>query len=171
MTDILISIVLITLVLVGFIGCIVPAIPGPVLNFTAMILGHFFASYMHFDNSKLWIAGIFAVGVQLLDQIVPVLGTKKFGGTKYGVRGSIIGLIVAILVLPILGVSFGPLGITGILAGPFIGAYLGEKYSGQDNDRAMRSAVGSFLGFAAGTIMKFTVAIGITVVMIVNIFN
>ena len=171
MADILISVLIVTLILLGFIGCIVPAIPGPVFNFGAMILGHYFVSYMHFENSQLWTAGIFALGVQVLDQIVPVLGTKKFGGTKYGVRGSIIGLIVGILVLPILGITLGPFGIIGILAGPFVGAYLGEKYSGQDNDRAMRSAVGSFLGFAAGTIMKFTVAVGITVVIIVNSIN
>lgn len=171
MADILISVLLIALIFLGFIGCIVPAIPGPVFNYTAMLIGHFFVSYLHFENSQLWIAGIFAIGVQILDQIVPVIGTKKFGGTKYGVRGSIIGLIAGIIVLPILGITLGPFGIIGILAGPFVGAYLGEKYNGQDNDRAMRSAVGSFLGFAAGTIMKFTVAIGITIVMIMNIFN
>lgn len=170
MTDVLISLLLIGLTLLGFIGCIVPAIPGPIFNFAAMLIGHFFASYMHFDNSKLWTAGIIAIGVQILDQVVPVIGTKKFGGTKYGVRGSIIGLIVGIIVLPILGITVGPFGIIGILAGPFIGAYMGEKYANQNNDRAMRSAIGSFLGFAAGTIMKFAVAIGITIAIVINIF-
>jgi len=168
-TQILVTILIILLVVLSFIGCIVPAIPGPVLTYGAMVLGHFFSGYMNFNTSTLITAGIFAIGVQALDQIIPVIGTKKLGGTKHGVRGSIIGLIVAIVVLPLLGITLGPFGIIGILAGPFAGAYIGERYSGQNNERALRSALGSFLGFAAGTLMKLAVAITLTVVIILAI--
>jgi hypothetical protein len=101
--------------------------------------------------------------VAILDYVVPIWGTKQFGGTKAGVRGSTIGLIVGILLLPMLGVVLGPFGLFGILGGPFIGAWIGERYAGQSHDKALRAAIGSFIGFLAGTLMKVAVSLVLAV--------
>ena len=110
--------------------------------------------------------GLICAVITVLDYVVPVWGTKKFGGTKAGTRGSTIGMIVGILVLPMLGIVLGPFGILGILGGPFVGAYIGEKMGGTPDDKAWRSAFGSFIGFLTGTLMKvvYTLVVGFYVI-------
>jgi hypothetical protein len=90
----------------------------------------------------LWTWAIIVIIVAILDYVVPVWGTRKYGGTKAGVRGSIIGLIIGIFFLPL-----GPFGLFGIIGGPFIGAWIGEIFAGQEHNKALRAAFGSFVGF------------------------
>ena len=109
------------------------------------------------------------IGVTALDYVVPIIGTKKFGGTKRGVMGSMIGLVIGVIVLPISGIVIGPFGILGIILGPFIGAYIGESTAGRDSKTAMRAAFGSFIGFLAGTLMKITYTIVVAYFFFTNL--
>lgn len=138
--------------IIGIIGAILPGLPGTPLSWVGLILLIFLPSFP-INTTMLVIMGIIAVGITILDYIIPIYGTKKFGGTKAGVRGSTIGLVVSIFVLPILGISLGPFGIFGIILGPFLGAYIGEKYFG-NKENATKSAIGSFIGFLVGTFIK-----------------
>ncbi len=148
----------ILLLIIGAAGAIIPGIPGPIVSFIALLLLQL-QENAPFEEDFLVIMGIIAAAVTFLDYVVPIWGTKKFGGSKMGVRGSIVGLIVGIIGLPILGIVIGPFGIIGILLGPFIGAYIGESMAGKDSTTAMRSAVGSFIGFLGGTLMKLAYSI------------
>ncbi len=159
----------VVLVLVGIIGAIVPGIPGPIISFVALLLLQL-KEAAPFSEEFLIIMGLIAAGVTFLDYVVPIWGTKKFGGTKMGVRGSIVGLLVGIFVLPILGIVIGPFGLLGIILGPFVGAYIGESMGGQDSKLAMRSAVGSFIGFITGTFMKLVYSIIVGFYFFSNIF-
>lgn len=143
----------IVLILVGIAGAIIPGIPGPIVSFVALLVLQI-GENPSFEQDLLVIMGLMAAAVTFLDYFVPIWGTKKFGGSKMGVRGSIVGLIVGIIGLPILGIVIGPFGIIGILLGPFVGAYIGESMAGKDSTTALRSAIGSFIGFIAGTFMK-----------------
>ena len=149
--------------LVGLIGSILPALPGPPLAFGGVLLLLLVdsAQIEMANNSYTWliILGIITLLITVLDYFMPIWGAKKFGGTKAGTRGSTIGLIVAV----ILTFITSGLGALLILAGPFVGAYLGEKNAGQTKEVALRSAKGSFLGFMAGTFMKVTVVLAIAV--------
>jgi uncharacterized protein YqgC (DUF456 family) len=49
--------------------------------------------------------------------------------------------------------------LLGLIAGPFLWAYLGEKIAGKEHHHALRSAVGSFIWFLAGTLIKIIVCI------------
>lgn len=155
--DYLLLILSIILILLGFIGCIIPALPGPPLSFAGILLLEF-TRFGDAGLRLLLILGILAAVIQVLDLVVPVWGTKKFGGTRYGTWGSIIGLIAGLFFIP----AIGPFGIITILGGPFLGAYLGEKLASQSNERALRAAFGSFIGFLAGTLMKLACAVTIT---------
>jgi uncharacterized protein YqgC (DUF456 family) len=143
-------------ILVGIAGSILPGLPGPPLGFLGLLLMHW-TRFADYPASTLAVLGILVVVTVILDYVVPIWGTKKFGGTRAGVRGSTIGLIVGVILLPMLGIVLGPFGLIGILGGPFIGAWIGERSSGQSSDKALRSALGSFLGFVAGTMMKLAV--------------
>ncbi len=160
--DYILLILSVILLIMGLLGCILPILPGPPLSFIALLIIHL-TRFADFTVKQLVFFGALAVFVQILDFVVPVWGTKRFGGTRAGVRGSMIGLIVGIIVLPVLGIAIGPFGLLGILGGPFAGAYIGERMTGQQSDKALRAAWGSFIGFLAGTMMKLTTSIVITI--------
>jgi uncharacterized protein YqgC (DUF456 family) len=160
----------IILLLVGLIGAIIPGIPGPAISFIALIFLEL-TEKVDFSANFLVIMGLIMAAVTVLDYIVPIWGTKKFGGTKRGVWGSTIGLIVGIFVLPLLGIVLGPFGILGIILGPFLGAYIAESTGGQDSGRALKSAIGSFIGFLTGTFMKLAYSVVVAVYFFIHLFN
>ncbi|TDN99907.1 DUF456 domain-containing protein [Sunxiuqinia elliptica] len=127
----------------GILGGVLPVLPGPPLSYVGLILLHLTERYQ-FSTKFLVIWGIITVVVYLLDYFIPVWGTKKFGGSKRGVWGSIIGLLVGMFLFP----PFG------IIVGPFAGAVLGELSGGKQSKEALRSGFGSFVGFLVGTLLK-----------------
>ena len=171
--EFLIYLLAVVFIIVGIIGDVVPGLPGVPISYVAMLLLHFFTG-ITYSVSTLVIYGIVCLLITVLDYFVPIWGTKKFGGTKAGVKGSTIGLIIGVIVLPLLGIVLGPFGIIGIIAGPFVGAYIGEKMSGVDDTLAWRSAFGSFVGFVAGTLLKvvYSLVVGFVVIkdIIVSFF-
>ena len=103
---------------------------------------------------------VIAIVIGILDFVIPAKGTKYFGGSKYGIWGTNIGLVVGI---------FAPIPF-GFLIGPFVGALVGELiYNSNEGKRAVKAATGSFLGFLAGTFMKILVSLlflGLFVVLV-----
>lgn len=142
MPDYLLLISGIFLMILGIIGCLVPVLPGPPFSFIGLILLHL-SRFGQFETSTLIILGAMAVVVTILDYIVPIWGTKKFGGTKYGTRGATVGLIVGLL-----------LGPAGIILGPLIGAFVGEMIFKDDIRYAAKAGFGSLVGFLTGIGLK-----------------
>lgn len=138
----------IILTIAGLVGCILPLIPGPPLGYAAILIAQYTLD-KPFTNQFMVVWLILVILVTLLDYYVPIWGTRKFGGSKSGVWGSTIGLIIGLFFFPPLG----------IIAGPFIGAVVGELLIGKDMQIALRSGLGSFLGFITGTIMKLAVSL------------
>ncbi|AOW08473.1 DUF456 domain-containing protein [Flavobacterium gilvum] len=134
-------------VIVGIFGSFLPVLPGPSISWVGIVL-------LYLTNAvptNYWILGIsllITVGLTVLDYIIPAKGTKKFGGSSYGIWGTNIGLIVGI---------FAPIPL-GFIIGPFVGAFVGELiYDYKDHQRALKAATGSLLGFLASSFMKFVV--------------
>ncbi len=147
--DITLAVLGAALVLIGFIGSVLPIIPGPPISWAGLLLLKW-TDYVNdhgaaYENA-LWILLFFVILVTILDYVVPIMGTKKYGGSKRGVWGATIGVVV--------GLFFGPL---GIIIGPFLGAYIGEITTGKKNRDALRAAWGSFMGFLLGVGLKLMV--------------
>ena len=149
-------------ILVGVVGSILPGLPGPPVSYLGLLLLHW-SRFAQFSFRMLFIWAVIIIIVAVLDYVVPIWGTKKYGGTRAGVRGSTIGLIIGVILLPMLGIVLGPFGLFGIIGGPFIGAWIGERAAGQDPKKATRAAMGSFIGFLAGTLMKIAVSVVLAV--------
>jgi len=141
--DILLIVLGALFIISGVLGCVLPIIPGPPLSYIGLLLLHFTERYQ-FSSKFLIIWAIITVVVYVLDYLIPAWGTKKFGGSKRGIFGSIIGLVIGMFFFP----PFG------IIIGPFIGAVVGELTIGKDSGAALKSGFGSFLGFLAGTLLK-----------------
>lgn len=150
MSDYILLIVGILLMIVGIIGCLVPVLPGPPISFIGLILLHL-TRFGHFSNTVLITLGSIVVVVTVLDYVVPVWGTKRFGGSKYGTRGATVGLII--------GFFLGPL---GIILGPLIGAFVGEMIFKDDINYAIKAGFGSLLGFLTGIGLKLGASFVIT---------
>ena len=134
--------------LLGIIGSMLPILPGPLTSWVGLLIFHF-TDAVPMNWTFLIITLVIAILVWLLDYIVPAIGTKKFGGSKYGMIGTSIGLLVG-LFSPIPG---------GIIIGPFVGAFIGELINKSDSKTALKAAFGSFLGFLTSTFIKFVVAL------------
>lgn len=144
----------------GIIGSILPALPGPPLSWIGMLLLYFWGG----TNGKgeemslailLVMLGV-TILVSILDYLIPAYLTKATGGSKYAERGAIIGMIVGIFLSPL-----------GMILLSFLGAFLAEIiYARKRSGEALKSALGSFLGFIAGTGIKL-VACGIMMYYII----
>lgn len=142
------------LVLVGIAGSFLPVLPGPPISWVGLLLLYLTKAVP--DNW--WIVGItgvLAIAITVLDYVIPAAGTKKFGGSKGGIWGTTIGLLVAIFV-PILGPF-------GIIIWPFVGALVGELLSKANQKTALKAAFGSFIGFLTGTFLKFILSLGFAI--------
>ena len=138
------------LMLVGILGSFLPVLPGPTISWIGLLL-LYLTKVVPNDWLFLGITLVIALTVFALDYIIPAVGTKKFGGTRAGMLGTMIGLLVA-LFFPILGPF-------GIIIWPFVGALVGELLNKADKKTATKAAFGSFIGFLTGTFLKFMVTI------------
>lgn len=128
--------------LVGILGCVLPVLPGVPLAYCGLLLLHA-TDKVQFSWQFLVIWAVVTIVVQVLDSVVPIWGTKRFGGSKMGIWGSTLGLLV--------GLFFGP---WGIVLGPFLGAVAFELIDGKNTRLALKAGWGSFVGLMTGTILK-----------------
>lgn len=143
MLDIILIIFGVLFLIIGLAGCIIPAIPGPPLTYVALLLLQFTEKYQFSTEFMILWAGI-AIVITILDNVIPVWGTKKYGGGKKAIWGSIIGLLIGMFLFPPIG----------IIVGPFLGAVVGELIDGKETTAAIKSGFGAFVGFLGGTILK-----------------
>ena len=157
--DIAIYIVTGLLMLVGLVGCIVPALPGPPLSYIGLILLKFTPLGDDIGTWELVITGLVVAIVVIIDYITPIIGAKKFGGTKYGNWGCAIGTIV--------GLFFPPF---GIILGPFLGAVIGELIGKKEFKDALKAGFGAFIGFLFGFLLKMSVCLYLTIRFVMLFF-
>lgn len=158
--DIVVLIIAIILAVTGFVGSVTPGLPGPPISWAALLLLKFYPS-VTISTTLLVVMAVAAAIITVLDYIIPSISTKKFGGSKAGVWGCNIGLIVSFI-----GFPFGPQGLLGVIIWPFLGALIGELIMSKDLKVSTRSATGAFIGFLCGTGFKLIYAVTIIFMMI-----
>ncbi len=144
--------------IIGIAGCIIPMIPGTPIAYIGMLCFQF-TDCIEFSTASLIIWGIVVILSIVLDYIVPSIGAKVFGGTKWGYWGCIIGTLLGMFILP-----------WGIIAGPFLGAFIGELLGKKDSTTALKSGIGSLLGFLCGTFLKLVICIYFIIELIIALW-
>lgn len=161
MTILIIILLLLAIVLSlsGIIGAIVPAIPGPPLSF-ASLLTVYFTCPGTVSNSLLFGMLAFTVIVSILDYVAPTIFTKIGGGSKRAVTYSTLGLIAGLFFMPL-----------GLIIGPLAGAYLGEISSSNNQGKAIKVALMSFVAFLMTTGLKLIASALMTYYTLVAMYN
>lgn len=143
-------VVCLILVVAGLVGSVIPGLPGTPLYLVAMLIARFCGD-VEMSNLELFVIFILVAVTFAVDFFLPMWTTKKFGGTKAGVYGSIVGLLAGLfLPIPIPGAS---------IICMFLGAIIGEYIAGQSNDVAVKSGMGNLIGFIVATTVKFVLGV------------
>jgi uncharacterized protein YqgC (DUF456 family) len=147
--DVILLILGFIFLIIGILGAILPVLPGPPLSWIGLLM-IYLTSIVPINYTLLGITLFIALLITILDYIIPAWGTKKFGGSKFGVYGTTLGLIIG-LFIPI---PFG------IIIGAFFGAFIGELYNERRNtQKAIKASFGSVIGFFLSTGLKILVSI------------
>lgn len=130
---------------VGIMGSFIPVLPGLSSCWVGLLLLYLTKAV----ENNYWVLGItltITIIITILDYIIPAGGTKRFGGSSYGIWGTNIGLVIGILA----PIPFG------VIIGPFAGAFIGEMlFDSKDHKRALKAATGSLIGFLASSFINF----------------
>lgn len=146
--DITLLLIAFILMIVGILGSFLPVLPGPPISWVGLLL-LYLTNAVPMSYTVLGVTLVVALVVGILDYVIPAKGTKRFGGSKYGIWGTNIGLVIGILA----PIPFG------FIIGPFVGAFVGEMINdSKDSQKAFKAATGSFIGFLASTFIKFVVS-------------
>jgi uncharacterized protein YqgC (DUF456 family) len=145
---------------VGLLGCILPVLPGPPLNWLALLLLSWARGWEPFGATFLLIWGAVAAGVTALDFVVPAWGARKAGAGKLGVWGSVVGMLVGIIWFP----PFG------MLVGALLGAIAGELVGGRSAGASLKAGVGVFLGTTLGIVLKLAASGAMTYFFVRELF-
>jgi len=135
------------LLLGGVIGSLIPIIPGPLLTYCGALVLYWMTD-TPFLPTDMWVMGGITVTIFLLDYYIQIWGVKKMGGGKAAIKGTIVGILIGIFFTPI-----------GILLGAFIGAFIGARTEVGEDSKALKIAIGAFLGFILGTFLKLVFSI------------
>lgn len=141
----------------GILGCILPALPGPLISWISLFL--FFLLPEHeISITTLTITGLLMAAVTALDYVVPVLGAKKFGSSREGVIGGMIGIVAGLFLFPPIGIILGPL----------VGTIVGDMIAGGTFTKALNSGLGSMIGFIVGTSIKLIYSIAVLILFTIK---
>ena len=145
--QILVWVVTIVLLVVGFLGTFLPALPGAPLIFIGALVYAIFDHFTHISVGTLLILGFLTVFVVAMDYASHAISTKVAGASKLATTLAIVGAIVGVFT-----------GLWGVIVFPFIGAVAGELIIGKNIKQSLKAGTAAFLGFLGGTLLKVIVA-------------
>ena len=143
------------LLLIGFVGCVVPVLPGPIIGYCGLLA--LIPTEKCPSTLILVTMGLVVAAVTIADYVVPAIGAKKFNCSRWGTTGCFVGTIVGIFFVPI-----------GILLGPFLGAFCGELIAQKPIGAALKGGFGAFLGFLSGVFLKILACLAMTAVFFLS---
>lgn len=134
------------LVVIGFAGTIVPALPGAPLVFAGLLVAASIDGFQRVGWFTLGILGVLTLVSFGVDFVAAALGAKRVKASRLALVGATLGTLA--------GLFFG---LPGLIAGPFLGSAIGEFIAQRDLRRAGKVGVGTWLGMLAGVVLKLAI--------------
>jgi len=135
----------------GFAGLLLPLLPGAPLLFTGLLLCAWAEDFRYVGMWTLLALAGMASLTYLVEFLATALGARRYGGSGRAMAGAALGGLIGMF-----------LGIPGVLAGPFIGAVLGELSLRRTMGQASRAGVGTLVGMAVAAGGKVAIGIAMT---------
>lgn len=135
------------LVVLGFVGLLLPALPGMPLIAVGIAAIAWADSFTRIGVPTLVAVVVLAVLGSLMDYAAGVLGARRAGASRWGLAGAVLGLLAGL-----------PFGLLGLAVGPGLGAMALEYLRDKNLRRSATAGVGVLLGFVLGTALKYAVA-------------
>lgn len=130
---------------IAFVGLVYPIIPSVIFLLLGYLIYGLFFSFAELTWFFWIIQILFVVLIFSADMLANAASVKRFGGTKPGLYGSTIGLLVGPFAIP----------VAGIIIGPFLGGFLAELLISRKKPKeAFRAGIGSFVGLITSSIVK-----------------
>lgn len=136
------------LVLVGFAGVLLPALPGLPLVFAGLLVAAWADGFERVGWLPLLAIGLLTALSFLIDFLATVYGAQRLGASGWALWGSALGTLAGLFFLPL-----------GLFLGPFIGAWLGEYWHSRRAGHATRVGLGTWLGILLGTASKLALGL------------
>lgn len=144
--------------LVGVAGTFLPGLPGIPLIWLAMLGYGLVEGFQEISWTFLGVSLLVVILSQVAEYYARALGASKFGASRAGAWGAVIGSLVGLFFLPI-----------GLVAGPFLGALVAELLTGRRTDEAVRAGIGSLLGVLASMVVNVLVALGLVIAFVIQV--
>jgi len=145
------------LIVLGFAGLILPAVPGIPLVFAGLVLLAWAENFAYVGWFTLTLLGVVALLSYGVDLLAAAFGARKFGASPRAVAGAALGALA--------GLFFG---LPGIVLGPFVGAVIGEFSRRASAKAAMQAGVGATLGLLFGVLLKLALAFSMVGVFVLD---
>lgn len=148
------------LMLVGFVGVFLPILPG-----TTLILIGAVVHKLILHESVSWLTigfvTLFWVFSVLADFGGVILGTKLFGGSRWGMAGASGGALVGVFI-----------SLPALLIGTIFGAIAAESLFGKKtHGQALKAGVGAATGFVISTVARVFCAVVMIGLFLVAAFS
>lgn len=158
----LIQLASIILLILGLVGTFLPVLPGLLLSLCGLLI-YKFGTDTPLSMLYIWIFVFLTALSVVLNYVIPARTNRKYGGTRWGSIGSVVGTLVGMFFIP---VPFG------FLIGMFLGVFVGELlHDASDRKKAWNSTKGAFIGFLYGTGFNFIVGLAMFLVVLIDIFK
>lgn len=158
----LIQLASIILLILGLLGTFLPVLPGLLLSLCGLLI-YKFGTDSPLSMIYVWIFVFLTLLSVVLNYVIPARTNRKYGGTRWGSIGSVVGTLVGMFFIP---VPFG------FLIGMFLGVFIGELlHDVNDKKKAWNSTKGAFIGFLYGTGFNFIVGLAMFLVVLIDLFK
>jgi uncharacterized protein YqgC (DUF456 family) len=137
----------VAMVAIGLAGIVLPALPGHMLILGGLIVAAWADGFRHVSGWTLGVIALIALASYGIDFVSAAVSTRKLGASRRAMAGAAIGTLG--------GLFFG---LPGLIAGPFVGAVIGELTETRDMRQAGRAGLAATIGFAIGTAVKVAFA-------------
>jgi len=147
------------LVVIGLLGTVLPALPGPVLVFAGVLVAAWADGFTRIGAGTLVVLGLLTIAAHLVDLASAAVGVKRAGASRRAIAGAALGTAAGLFV-----------GLPGLLIGPFAGAMIAELTVRRDLRAAGRAGMFAGLGFVIGLAAKVALVFAIVGIAVAAFF-